>query len=156
MDFTFDSIKKNKNFLIKEDDKALIKYMMLYEGECVIGVKKALEKYNYTEQHYYQLLRLYNEKGFEGLVNKKRRAKKNNVRTKEVENQIIRIRYLDPFTSAEVIAQKLNQTGHKVSIRSIERTITEYGLQKKLMSSAQKMKRANKKLKLKHQEKKQK
>ena len=30
-----------------------------------------------------------------------------------------------------VIAQKLNQMGHKVSKRSVERTITEYGLQKK-------------------------
>lgn len=47
-------------------------------------------------------------------------------------SQIIRLRFLDPKASAEVIAQKLRQTGVKVSVRSVERTITEYGLQKKL------------------------
>jgi len=126
--------------------------MMLYEGECVIGVKEALKKYGYSEQRYYQLLRDYNVAGFEALVNKKRGVKSNHVRTKEVENQIIRLRYLDPFQSAEVISQKMNQMGYKVSVRSVERTITEYGLQKKLMSSTQKMKKAKKRLKLKHQD----
>jgi arginine repressor len=32
-----------------------------------------------------------------------------------------------------VIAQKLNQTGFKISQRSVERTITEYGIQKKTL-----------------------
>lgn len=151
MEITFKSLKKGKVFSIKENDLALKKFMMLYEGECVIGVKAALEKYNYSEQQYYKLLREYNKEGMPALENKKRGVKRNFVRTKEVENQIIRLRFLDPFSSARVISQKMNQMGYKVSIRSVERTITEYGLQKKLMSSARKMKEVNKKLKLKHQ-----
>ena len=155
MDITFKSLKKGKDFSIKESDLALKKFMMLFEGECTIGVKEALKKYNYSEQQYYKLLREYKEKGMQALVNKKRGVKKNFVRTKEVENQIIRLRFLDPFSSAKVIAQKMNQMGYKVSIRSVERTITEYGLQKKLMSSTLKMKEANRKLNLKHPSEKQ-
>ncbi len=155
MDITFASLKKGKNLSIKESDLVLKKFMMLYEGECTIGVKEALKKYNYSEQQYYKLLREYKEKGMQALVNKKRGVKKNFVRTKEVENQIIRLRFLDPFSSAKVIAQKMSQMGYKVSIRSVERTITEYGLQKKLMSSTLKMKKANRKLNLKHPSEKQ-
>jgi hypothetical protein len=36
--------------------------------------------------------------------------------------------------SLEVIAQKLNQNGYPIAIRSVERVISEYGLQKKTPS----------------------
>ena len=151
MEITFKSLKKDKVFSIKESDLVLKKFMMLYEGECTIGVKAALEKYHYSEQQYYKLLREYKKGGMQSLVNKKPGVKKNFVRTKEVENQIIRLRFLDPLASAKVIAQKMKQMGYNVSIRSVERTITEYGLQKKLMTLTRKMKEADKKLRLKHQ-----
>jgi hypothetical protein len=48
--------------------------------------------------------------------------------------QIIRYRFLDPQMSLEVIAQKLNQNGCPIAIRSVERVISEYGLQKKTPS----------------------
>ena len=79
------------------------------------------------------MLKAYHKGGALALIDKKSGSEKQAVRTKEVVNQIIRLRFLDPFASAEVLSQKLNQIGHKVSIRSIERTITEYGLQKKHM-----------------------
>jgi hypothetical protein len=75
----------------------------------------------------------YQECGAQALIDKKPGSDKQPVRTKDTVNQIIRLRFLDPFSSADVIAQKLNQIGHKVSKRSVERTITEYGLQKKHM-----------------------
>ena len=125
---------KGKDFIIDENDHLCKKLAMLFEGQCTIGVKKAIKKYGYTEQRYYQLLKQYNQGGAEALINKKRGSNKQPVRTQEVVNQIIRLRFLDPFSSAGVIAQKLNQLGHKVSKRSVERTITEYGLQKKHMS----------------------
>jgi transposase len=96
-------------------------------------VQEAIKKYGYTEQRYYQLLQKYQESGAQALIDNKRGSDKQPVRTKETINQIIRLRFLDPFSSAGVIAQKLNQIGHKVSKRSVERTITEYGLQKKRM-----------------------
>ena len=106
---------------------------MLIEGHCTINVQSALQKYGYSEQRYYQLLRKYEQGGSQALLDKKPGSDKQPVRTRETLNQIIRLRFLDPFASADIIAQKLNQIGHKVSKRSVERTITEYGLQKKHM-----------------------
>ena len=47
---------------------------------------------------------------------------------------MIRHRFLDPDASAEVIAQKLCQSGWEISIRSVQRVIEEFGLQKKTLS----------------------
>lgn len=51
----------------------------------------------------------------------------------EVVRQVIRHRFLDPDASAEVIAQKLSQVGSKISVRSVERVIEDFGLQKKTL-----------------------
>jgi len=122
---------KGRCFEIDKKDKLAVKMAMLFEGTCTIGVPKALKKYGYSEQRYYQLQKQFREKGSEGVRDKKRGSEKKPVRKEEVINQIIRMRFLDPDASAGVIAQKLNQTGYRVSERSVERTITEYGLQKK-------------------------
>ena len=124
---------KGKDFAIDPKDSLCKKLAMLIEGHCTIGVQSALQKYGYTEQRYYQLLRKYEQGGSQALLDKKPGSDKQPVRTRETLNQIIRLRFLDPFASADIIAQKLNQIGHKVSKRSVERTITEYGLQKKHM-----------------------
>ena len=47
--------------------------------------------------------------------------------------KVIRHRFLDPEASPEVIAQKLRQTQHSLSIRSVQRVIADYGLQKKTL-----------------------
>lgn len=122
-----------KGFPIDTGDKLAVKIAMLIEGHCTIGVYNAIEKYGYTETRYYQLLKLYQQGGMKALIDKKRGSEKRPVRTKEIQNQIIRMRFLDPFSSADVLAQKMAQMGYKVSKRSVERTITEFGLQKKLI-----------------------
>ncbi len=124
---------KGKDFVIDQKDSLSMKLSMLIEGHCTIGVHEAIKKYGYTEQRYYQLLLKYQEGGARALIDNKPGSDKQTVRTKDIVNQIIRLRFLDPFSSADVIAQKLKQIGHKVSKRSVERTITEYGLQKKRM-----------------------
>lgn len=124
---------KGKDFVIDQKDSLAMKLSMLIEGHCTIGVKEAIKKYGYTEQRYYQVLAKYLEGGAQALIDNKPGSNKQPVRTKEVVNQIIRLRFLDPFSSAGVIAQKINQIGHKVSKRSVERTFSEYGLQKKHM-----------------------
>ena len=135
---------KNKDFALDEKDSLCKKLAMLIEGHCTIGVQKAIEKYGYTEQGYYQLLNKYNEGGSEALIEKKRGRKNRHVRNNETLNQIIRLRFLDPFSSSDVIAQKLKQIGHNVSTRSVERTITEYGLQKKRIRLIPKKREKNK------------
>jgi transposase len=122
---------KQKDFIIDEKDSLGKKLSMLIEGHCTVGVKEAIKKYGYTEQRYYQLLKQYHQGGAEALTNNKRGSDKQPVRTREAVNQTIRLRFLDPFASAGVIAQKLKQIGYNVSKRSVERTITDYGLQKK-------------------------
>lgn len=118
---------------ISPDDKPTVKFLMLLEGTYGIGVEKSIEKYGYSEQRYYQLRKEFIDKGSDALVDKKRGPHANHVRTGEVDKLIIRMRYLDPDSGADVIAQKLNQQGIDISVRSVERTITEYGLQKKTL-----------------------
>ena len=128
----FLEIDENKKFEIKDDDKLSIKFAMIMEGQ-LFGRKAACEKYGYSEIRYFQILKQYREKGLSGLIEKKRGSNKQPVRTEEKIKEVIRQRYLDPFQSADVIAQRMNQKGMKISVRSVERTITEYGLQKKRM-----------------------
>lgn len=122
---------KGRTLEIDRNDPAAMKMAMIFEGNCFLSVEEATEKYGFSKPRYYQLQKEFKEKGSSALINKKRGSDTRPVRTKEVVNQIIRLRFLDPFSSAEVIAQKMNQNGYKVAIRSVERTITEYGLQKK-------------------------
>jgi hypothetical protein len=121
----FDLKKLNIN------DPASLKLLMLIEGTYSIGVKQSIAKYNYTEQRYYQLLKSYKKNGIDALVDKKTGPKSNSKRSDVLIKQILRYRFLNPLDSPEVIAQKLGQQGISISVRSIERTITEYGIQKK-------------------------
>lgn len=134
MKLSIKGIKRGKDFEIDTNDPLSMKMAMLFEGHCTLGVKESCLKYGYTEQRYYQLLKTYNKVGAEALVSKKRGSEKPRVRTAEVVSQIVRMRFLDPLSDAGVLSQKLNQMGIKVSKRSVERTITEIGLQKKRMS----------------------
>ena len=117
---------------VRADDEIVIKLAMLYEGECEGQSRtQCAEKFNYSRQRYYQLLKKFAAQGAMALQSQKRGPKNNYRRTDEVIRQIIRYRFLDPELSAEVIAQKLIQAGQSIAIRSVERVISEYGLQKK-------------------------
>ena len=117
---------------IKPDDNTARKMAMLIEGKCFgLGPSKTAKKYGYTKQRYFQILHDYEKGGIQALIDKKSGPKTNYRRTDLIENLVIRYRFLDPDSSAAVIAQKLKQDGYKVSTRSVERTITKYALQKK-------------------------
>jgi hypothetical protein len=120
---------------IREDDEITLKLAMLFEGQCEgLGPLKAAKKFGYTRQRYHQILNEFTQRGAAGLKRLKTGPKRNYRRTDEVVRQIIRYRFLDPQMSLEVIAQKLNQNGYPIAIRSVERVISEYGLQKKTPS----------------------
>ena len=119
---------------VGQTDEVTRKLIMLVEGQCEgLGPSKAAEKYGYTKQRYYQLLHAYEQQGSTALSSKPRGPKRNYRRTDELVRQVIRHRFLDPEASAEVVAQKLRQTGFSISIRSVQRVIAEYGLQKKTL-----------------------
>jgi transposase len=120
---------------VHTDDTATLKMMMLVEGTYGKGVKHSIGKYEYTEQRYYQILKEFRKEGSQALIDKKRGPRQATVRVESVVEQIIRLRFLDSEASAKVIAQKLKQTGYSISIRSVERTIQQYGLSKKNSTS---------------------
>lgn len=121
--------------VVPSDDEITPRLIMLLEGECEgLGAAAAAQKHGLTRQRYYQVLNSFKDRGALALLSQKRGPKTNSVRTDEVERQVIRHRFLDPDASADIIAQKLRQTGFPVSTRSVERVIEKYGLQKKTPS----------------------
>ncbi len=117
---------------VAAEDEITRKLAMLVEGKCEgLGPSRAARKYGYTRQRYAQLLDAYLRGGAAALKSKKRGPKTNYRRTQEVVRQVIRHRFLDPDASADVIAQKLRQCGWEIGTRSVERVISQFGLQKK-------------------------
>jgi hypothetical protein len=117
---------------VAPQDEITRKLAMLIEGECEgLGPIAAAEKFGYSKQRYFQIRQAYLAGGASALVSQKRGPKTNYRRTSEVVRQIIRHRFLDAHASPAVITQKLRQTGLPISLRSVERVIAEYGLQKK-------------------------
>jgi len=121
---------------IPENDQLTRRFAMLLEGECELGPKAAAEKFGLSRQRYFQLRQQFQQSGLDGLVPQKRGPKRNYRRTDGIVRQVIRHRFLDPDASAEVIAQKLIQSGATISIRSVERIIQDYALQKKTVSTS--------------------
>jgi transposase len=121
---------------VPKNDEVTRRLAMLLEGECDLGPKAAAEKFGLSRGRYFQLRQQFQQSGAEGLVPQKRGPKRNYRRTDEIVRQVIRHRFLDPEASAEVIAQKLVQCGATISIRSVERTIQDYALQKKTLSTS--------------------
>lgn len=120
---------------VLDDDEITRKLAMLIEGDCEgLGPSQAAKKYHFSRQRYFQLRTAFREQGALALLSQKRGPKHNYRRTDEVIRQVIRHRFLDPEASAEVIAQKLRQCGLTISTRSVERTIAQFGLQKKTPS----------------------
>jgi hypothetical protein len=109
---------------VRDDDEITRKLAMLIDAT----------KFGFSKQRYFQLRAAFTEHGAQALQSHKRGPKTHYRRTAEVVRQVIRHRFLDPDASPEVISQKLCQSGWEISIRSVQRVIEEYGLQKKTLS----------------------
>jgi transposase len=122
------------SIVVPEHDEITRKIAMLVEGDCEgIGPLQAAAKYGFSKQRYFQLRAAFKEGGALALLSQKRGPKAPSRRTDEVIRQVIRHRFLDPDASAEVIAQKIRQSGLEISTRSVERVIADFGLQKKTL-----------------------
>lgn len=121
---------------VPRNDEVTRRLAMLMEGECELGPKAAAEKFGFSRGRYFQLREQFRRFGAEGLVPQRRGPKRNYRRTDEIVRQIIRQRFLDPEASAEVIAQKLVQRGVTISLRSVERTLQDYALQKRTLAAS--------------------
>lgn len=120
---------------VRADDEITRKLSMLIEGECEgLGPIQAAQKFGFSKQRYFQLRAAFADVGALALQSQRRGPKTHYRRTAEVVRQVIRHRFLDPDATAEVISQKLCQSGWEISIRSVQRVIEEFGLQKKTTS----------------------
>ena len=127
------SFHGNISLTITRDDPVAWKLSMLFEAASnkTDRIEDIAKKYGYTREHFYVIKNAFEQQGSQGLINKSTGPQTNYRRTKEIEKQIIRHRFLDPEASCQVIAQRLQQAGNNLSQRSVERTINADGLQKK-------------------------
>jgi transposase len=117
---------------VSNDDEITRKLAMLLEGECgTLGPRQAAETFGFSTPRYSQIRTAFRLHGATALVSKKRGPKRQYRRTQEVTRHVIRHRFLDPDATAAVIAQKIRHTSLKISTRSVERVIEDFGLQKK-------------------------
>jgi hypothetical protein len=117
---------------LSPDDAVTCKLAMLIAGECLgLGPAAAAQAFGYSKQRYFQLRDAFAGRGADALVNRKSGPKRPYRRTDEAVRQAVRHRFLDPEASADVIAQRLRQSGVPISTRSVERIIEQFGLQKK-------------------------
>jgi hypothetical protein len=125
-------VGRGGSLAVRDDDEVTRKLCMLVEGECEgLGPIKAARKFGFSKQRYFQLRAAFLDAGAAALQSRRRGPKSHYRRTAEVVRQVIRYRFLDPDASAEVIAQKLTQSGWTLSIRSVQRVFEQFGLQKK-------------------------
>ena len=119
---------------VPDNDEITRKLAMIIEGECEgLGPNAAAAKFGFSKQRYFQLRAAFRQRGAAALLGNQRGPKTRSRRTDEAVRQISRHRFLDPDASPAVIAQKLRQTGVAISVRSVERVIAEFGLQKKTL-----------------------
>jgi hypothetical protein len=119
---------------VPASDPMARRFLMLMEGQCLENnIAAVAEKYGYCRQRYYQLLDHFLEGGLPALQAQKTGPKSNYRRTDQAVRQVLRYRFLDPDASPEVITQKLCQTQFHISLRSVQRIIADYGLQKKTL-----------------------
>ena len=125
--------KGSISITVASTDPIAWKFSMLLEAASANedSIEKIAGRYGYTREHFYKIKKQYEQGGCLSLSDKAKGPKVNYKRTDEIEKQIIRHRFLDPEANSEVIAQKMKQSGHTISQRSVERAINEYGLQKK-------------------------
>ena len=117
---------------VREDDEITRKLSMLIEGECEgLGLDPGRPEVRLQQATLLSVAGGFRRSRRPALQSQRRGPKTHYRRTAEVVRQVIRHRFLDPEASAEVIAQKLCQSGWEISIRSVQRVIEEFGLQKK-------------------------
>jgi len=121
---------------VSTDDDSTRTLAMRIEGACgTLGPRQAAETFGFSKPRDDQIRQAFRLHGAKALASKKRGPKRHDRRTQEVTRQGMRHRFLDPDATAEVLAQKIRQTGLQLSTRSVERVLEDLGLQKKLHRS---------------------
>jgi len=114
---------------ISAADEAAVDLVMLIEGETSgRPLPSVLEEFGRSRSTYYEKLRRLREEGVGGLLPRPPGPRSPWRRPLEVIQFIVTTRLREPGRSAVQLADDLARLGHAVSIRSVERTLTEFGL----------------------------
>ncbi len=114
---------------LRRDDEAGSDLLMLIDGETSgRPLDEVLTEFGRSRSTYYEKLRRFREQGIEGLLSRPPGPRTAWRRPLEVVRFIVRTKLRDPDRSAALIAGDLLRQGHAVSVRSVERTLTQFGL----------------------------
>ena len=102
---------------------------MLIAGETSgRPLDEILSEFHRSRSTYFEKLRLFRERGLAGLFPKPLGPRQPWRRSLSVVARIVMCRLRDPSRGADAIAAELAQHNVQVSVRSIERTLSEFGL----------------------------
>lgn len=114
---------------LRPDDEAAVDLVMLIEGETSgRDLDEVLAQFGRSRSTYYEKLRRFREHGLEGLLARPPGPRSPWRRPIEVVRYVVTTRLRHPDRSAAAIAEELGRLGHDVSIRSVERTLSQFGL----------------------------
>jgi transposase len=114
---------------IRPEDEAALDLVMLIDGETSgRELDEVLRQFGRSRSTYYEKLRRYREQGLEGLLSRPPGPRAPWRRPLEVIRFIVTTRLRHPDRTAAEIAEDLSRLGHPVSMRSVERTLTQFGL----------------------------
>jgi transposase len=114
---------------IKPRDRAALDLAMLIAGETSgRPLEDVLAEFRRSRSTYFEKLRLFREQGLAGLLPRRSGPRQPWRRSAAVVAQIVSCRLRNPGCSAGAIAAELAHRQVHVSVRSIERTLAEFGL----------------------------
>jgi len=114
---------------LRADDEAALDLAMLIEGETSgRPLDEVLTEFGRSRSTYYEKLRRFREQGVSGLLARPPGPRTAWRRPLEVVRFIVTARLRDGSRGAVQIAEDLARLGHNVSVRSVERTLTQFGL----------------------------
>ena len=114
---------------LRPDDRVAQDLALLLEGETSgRPLENVLSEYGCSRSSYYARLDRFNQHGLAGLLQRLPGPRGPWLRTLEVVRLIVTSRLEDPERSAATIAGALQARGARVSQRSVERTLSQFGL----------------------------
>jgi transposase len=114
---------------LRADDEAVVDLVMLIEGETSgRDLDEILRQFGRSRSTYYEKLRRFRDQGVEGLLSRPPGPRSPWRRPIEVVRYVVTTRLRHPERTAGAIAADLGRMGHAVSVRSVERTLSQFGL----------------------------
>jgi transposase len=114
---------------LRPGDEAAADLVMLIEGETSgRDLDEVLTDFGRSRSTYYEKLRRFREQGLEGLLARPPGPRTAWRRPIEVVRFVVTSKLRHPDRTPTAIAAELAALGHTVSVRSVERTLAQFGL----------------------------